>query len=98
MRSANCRVISGRTAGNRRIDIGRRVHLCAKCLDFGQGKVCRAALGSDTRGPGSGTFGIECWTSHDIGRGVQVALCVTTDQFQVLGKRHITFDDARSQE
>jgi hypothetical protein len=88
------RAAKGITASRRGIDIKARVHFGTECFNFRQGKVGRAARGPDAGCPRHAALGVEFGTRHDIRRRVQVALRMTTDQLQILGKCHVALDNA----
>lgn len=76
-------------------DSTRRIHLRAKGLDFGKGKVRRTTFRGNTRvlNKGSGAFGVQFRTSNDISGGVKIALSMTAYELGVGRKGNVALDD-----
>jgi hypothetical protein len=72
------------------------IHLGAQGLEVRKGEVGRAAHGFHPRRPGGGAFGIQLGDGHDVGGGVEIALGVTANEFQVPSEGDVAFDDPRS--
>ncbi len=75
-----------------------RVHLGRQAAVLVQRDLGRPALGSCGRVSGGSREGRHACIGQrgreDIRRGVQIVLRMTADQFQILGKGHIAFQDA----
>src|SRR5262249_35199924 len=78
------------------------IHLAAEGLEFSEREVAGAALDGRTVQQMSG-LGVNLgWDGalggqggvHDVGRGVQIVLRVTANEFQVFGEGHIALEDA----